>query len=629
MSAALQRLYPQAEKRVVISNATNVVPPSTSVARHDLKTIGFIANIGRDKGVMTFIDVAEAVHRERPQVTAVLAGPFTDTSVRDEVQSRLVGAPWLTYTGPVHDSEKDEFYRAVDVLVFPTRYAEEAEPRVINEALSYGAPVVSTRRGCIPDILDRGAGLAIRESEDFVAAASRRLVEWYDTPSSFAATSAAALQAHHEMYRTDTPRFEAALRDLIEAAAPFRSNRAEEGHVSPREEQPQRRVLSIIHFPVFGGPHNRALRIAASLEARGWTMVVTVPSEDGTATSRLRAGGVQTVSIPLSRARATLNPLRQVQTIARFGPDVQRLRQLIRDMDADVVLINGLANPHGAIAARLEGKPVVWQILDTRTPPPFREGLMLMTRGLADVLMVTGHRVARLHWGSASFGERLVTFFPPVDTDLFRPDTTMRAEARQELGFGGDDFVVGTVGNINPQKRHSHFLRAAAILRESLPNARFAILGATSANHAKYAATLAKEAEQLGLRLGDDLVMMDPAQRVNVLASAFDLFWLTAGNRSEGISTVVEEAMSLGIPVLATDVGSLREAVDNGQTGFVVAPDDVNALASASLLIARDPALHSTMSVKSRQVAQSRFSVKASAEAHLAAFEMAMAVRGR
>jgi len=222
MSDNLHRLYPQAEKRVVISNATNVARPATGAARHDLKTIGFIANIGRDKGVMEFIDVAEAVHRLRPHVTGVLAGPFADDRVRDEVQFRLSAAPWLKYVGAVYDSAKHAFFGGVDALVFPTRYVEEAEPRVINEALSHGSPVVSTRRGCIPDVLDSGAGLAVADSEDFVRAATRQLIEWHDSPTSFAESSAAALRAHHEMCGTDAPQFQAVVQDLIEAAAPSR-----------------------------------------------------------------------------------------------------------------------------------------------------------------------------------------------------------------------------------------------------------------------------------------------------------------------------------------------------------------------------------------------------------------------
>jgi glycosyltransferase involved in cell wall biosynthesis len=386
-----------------------------------------------------------------------------------------------------------------------------------------------------------------------------------------------------------------------------------------------KRVVSIIHFPVFGGPHNRAARIAKGLESRGWHLSVVMSAEEGNAAKRLRDAGVDVVTVPLNRVRASWNPRYHLKLLATLARDIARLRSVIRDLGADVVMVNGLTNPHGAVAARLEAKPLVWQILDTRTPPPAREGLMALVVCLADVLMVTGNRVAHLHRGASTFRDRLITFFPPVDTELFRPDADQRRLARQYLGFGEADFVVGTVGNMNPQKRHGQFIRAAARLRRDLPNARFAILGSIPTNHSKHVNSVLDEARRAGLTRGRDLLLLDPENRVHFLASAFDVFWLTAGRRSEGISTVVEEAMALGIPVVATDVGSLREAVDDAESGFIVPPDDPVAMADATLRLARDPELRQRMSVRSRNVALDRFDVAGCVDAHVRAFELATA----
>lgn len=386
-----------------------------------------------------------------------------------------------------------------------------------------------------------------------------------------------------------------------------------------------KRVVSIIHYPVFGGPHNRAATIAKGLESRGWNLSVVMPAEEGNAAKRLRDAGVDVITVPLNRVRASWNPRYHVKLLATVARDVARLRSVIRDLGADVVMLNGLANPHGALAGRFEVKPVVWQILDTRIPPPAREGLMTLVLCLADVLMVTGNRVALLHRGASMFRDRLITFFPPVNTELFRPDPEQRRLARRYLGFGETDFVVGTVGNVNPQKRHGQFIRAAARLRRDLPNARFAILGSISANHSKHVNSVLDEAHRAGLTQGRDFLVLDPENQVPFLARAFDVFWLTAGIRSEGISTAVEEAMALGVPVVATDVGSLREAVDDGESGFIVRPDDPSAMAAATLKLARDPELHQTMSVRSRIVALDRFDVAGCVDAHVRAFELATA----
>jgi len=120
------------------------------------------------------------------------------------------------------------------------------------------------------------------------------------------------------------------------------------------------RVLNVTHYPVFGGPHNEVLRLAAPLREAGVEMTVLLPDEPGNAAERLRSAGIDVLTMPLHRLRATTRPLTHLRLVARFWPEVQAIRSVVRERDIDIVKINGLVNPHGAIAARLEGVPVVW-----------------------------------------------------------------------------------------------------------------------------------------------------------------------------------------------------------------------------------------------------------------------------
>ena len=97
-----------------------------------------------------------------------------------------------------------------------------------------------------------------------------------------------------------------------------------------------------------------------------------LPEEPGSAAGRLRAGGVPVITLPLSRLRRSRDPRPHLALLAGLGPDVRRIRRALRGGGHDLVVLTGLANPHGAIAARLEGLPLVWQILDTATPPAVR-----------------------------------------------------------------------------------------------------------------------------------------------------------------------------------------------------------------------------------------------------------------
>lgn len=385
------------------------------------------------------------------------------------------------------------------------------------------------------------------------------------------------------------------------------------------------RTLFVVHYPVFGGPHNQALRLDAPLAARGWDTIVLIPDEPGNANQRLTDARVNVIQASLHRLRAKPSAKLQWDFLRGFWPGVKAIRQIIREQRIDTVMVGGLVNPHAAIAARLEGIPVIWQILDTRTPRPLVKLLMPIVKRLADAVLVTGMDVARAHPGATDFGDRLFSFFPPVDTERFHADEQMRRSARNQLGIGNHALMIGNVSNVNPQKDQMTFVRAAGNLHATHPDLRFAILGAKYPMHDQYVRDLEAEARSVGLTIGKDLLFHDPGSDVARFGSALDIFWLTSEPRSEGIPTVVEEAMALGLPVVTTDVGSVRDAVLDGSTGFVVAPRDPQAIADATRKLIDDPELRGRFGGAARKRAVETFSVELCADTHVAALNAAIA----
>jgi glycosyltransferase involved in cell wall biosynthesis/SAM-dependent methyltransferase len=377
--------------------------------------------------------------------------------------------------------------------------------------------------------------------------------------------------------------------------------------------------LVVIHYPFFGGPHNQALRLDRPLRERGITTTVLLPGEPGNAASRLRSGGVETIEIPLGRLRAKADATFQMHYAARLAGDVHRIRALIRERGIDFVEIAGLVNVQAGIAARLEGIPIVWQLLDTRAPRWLRRVLMPLVLHLADSIMCTGQAVAAAHPGVTSLNGRLVSFFPPVDTGEFRPDAERRAAARSEIGIPPGAFLAGCVANLTPQKRLEHLISGAERVHLSEPDIRFAIFGRPMESHREYEHAIRDGACKA------DIPIVDPRDRVAHLLPALDVFLLTSGARSEGIPTAVLEAMAAGVPAVATDVGALVEAVDDGRTGIIVPPQDVDAMAAAVIELARNPDLLASMKERARETAARLFDVETCADAHMRAYEAALA----
>jgi glycosyltransferase involved in cell wall biosynthesis len=390
------------------------------------------------------------------------------------------------------------------------------------------------------------------------------------------------------------------------------------------------RILFVIHFPVFGGPHNQALQLARPLSDRGFDTVVVVPDDAGDAAERLRAGGVAVRLIGLHRLRALRNLGANIALVLNAPNEIARLRAIIRSERISIVQIGGLVNPHAAIAARLERLPVVWQLLDTRAPWPVATIAMVFVRKLADVVMSTGLGVAKSHPSYAAIADRLIPFFPPVNLDRFAPDPERRMAARASWGVPADRLVVGCVANINPQKGIVELVRAfkLACVRSPGLKAALVLVGAEYPHHASYSASVRRQIKAEGLVEGQDVILVGGRADVEGQLAGMDIFALSAVPRSEGVTTSVLEAMAVGLPAVVTDVGALREAVDHGQTGFVIPTTDTTGFGLALADLLNDRELRSSMGQAARDAAEAMFGIDACVESHVQAYARAQAARG-
>jgi glycosyltransferase involved in cell wall biosynthesis len=384
------------------------------------------------------------------------------------------------------------------------------------------------------------------------------------------------------------------------------------------------RLLAVVHGPVFGGGLNQFVQLREPFLRRGWETIVAVPTE-GDAAERLREQGVETVAMPLHRLRATPDPRTQARFLAGIRPEIRALRQLIRERDIDLVQAHGDTNPHAAIAGQLEDVAVVWQLYDTRTPPLLRRVTMPFVTRIADSITTWGQELARVHPGTERLGDRQVVVFPPVDADRFRRDGHARRAAREEFGVPSDAFVAGAVGNRNPSKGYEWLVRALALARREDRSVQARVVGAPSPVHAAYERSVLREAVALGV---DDVFdLRDAGTRVPSLMPAFDALVLSSVSRSEGIPTVILEAMACGIPVIATDVGAVREVLVSGEAGLLVPPKDADAIAGAILRLTREPDLAARMGARGRELVEERYRLDRCADRHLRAYELALAHR--
>ena len=105
--------------------------------------------------------------------------------------------PHARHVGPLYGGDKQRFFQRTDLLLFPTRYQNEAEPVTLHEALQAGATVVAASRGCIGGMLPDHCGAA-RPAEQFEAQALETLKELDQLDQAQRSARRQAIQAHYQ-----------------------------------------------------------------------------------------------------------------------------------------------------------------------------------------------------------------------------------------------------------------------------------------------------------------------------------------------------------------------------------------------------------------------------------------------
>lgn len=379
-----------------------------------------------------------------------------------------------------------------------------------------------------------------------------------------------------------------------------------------------RRVLCVVHSPLYGGPHNEVLRLDEAMRRRGWETVIAVPDEPGTAGPRLRGSGIELEQLPLGRLRA--DPRLLPRFVSSFRPTVLALDEAIGRTGASVVQIGGLVNPHAAFAARRRGAAVVWQIVDAGSPALLRRAAMSLVRRYADAIMFDGEALIAAHGGRESLSMPTFVYFPPVDTERFAPSPERRASLRAELGIPPDAPVVGTVTHLTPLKALETFLAAARQVASATPETRFVVVGAAPESHAAYGERLRRQAAELDLP--HPILFAGPRDDVECWYAAMDVHLITS--RSEGTTTTALEAQACGVPVVSTDVGAVHEVVEDGVTCLLVLPGDPDAIAAATLGLLEDPEQRAEMGRAGRAAAVERFGIETAADLRARVYESAL-----
>jgi mannosyltransferase len=218
---------------------------------------------------------------------------------------------------------------------------------------------------------------------------------------------------------------------------------------------------------------------------------------------------------------------------------------------------------------------------------------------------------------SASFLKRKATvILHGVDTDRYSPAAN-RAAAFAETGLPGR-YAVGCFGRVRAQKGTDVFVEAMCRLLPRYPDFSAIVVGAIVPEQQGFANELKKRIEAAGLKSRFLMTGELGIEEVPRWYQRLTIYAFTS--RNEGFGLTLIEAMSAGAALVASRAGAAEVVVDDGVTGVLTPPGDVDALVAALEPLMRDPASATAMGERARARVLEKFSLDAEANAIAAVY---------
>jgi glycosyltransferase involved in cell wall biosynthesis len=267
------------------------------------------------------------------------------------------------------------------------------------------------------------------------------------------------------------------------------------------------------------------------------------------------------------------------------------------------------AHLYGSIAARLCSIPLVWRFHDILSPPDFSplliklvvffgkffpEKILAVSRTTEDQLIEKG--VDR---------KKIRVIFNGIDEDRFKVQPGFR-DIREEYRLENGAKLIGCIGRIIPQKGHKIFLSAIPGVIRERPETFFLIIGEVFLGEDAYQKELLEMVERNGIEKRVFMTGFRPD--IEHVIRSLDIVVLPS-IAPEAFGLTLLEAMVLKKPVIASDIGGVKEIIEDGVHGFLVEPNRSGPIAERILYLLTHPDMANQMAERAQERVHQRFSL--------------------
>jgi glycosyltransferase involved in cell wall biosynthesis len=290
--------------------------------------------------------------------------------------------------------------------------------------------------------------------------------------------------------------------------------------------------------------------------------------------------GVKLIIVPSLIRR--INPILDLQTLFRL------YRIFLQEKPAIVHTHTSKAGILGRWASFLAGVPII-----VHTPHGhifygyhgiIKTGLFVLMERLTAlitdrIIALTKREKGEHIQFNISKPHKFVVIHSGVPLENFSKIFTNNDKLKKKLGIPVADSIVGTVGRLVEIKGHRYLLDAARSVLNKIANVTFLLIG-----DGHLMTELISHASALGIK--NKVIFAGWRSDIPQLINTFDIFVLPSLN--EGMGRVLVEAMAIGKPIVASDIGGIPDLVKNGANGILFPPGNVDAMAEAIIKLLLD-----------------------------------------
>ena len=319
--------------------------------------------------------------------------------------------------------------------------------------------------------------------------------------------------------------------------------------------------------------------------------------------------GIKTAQIAFSekitsvyRDEIELNPVNLVSYFYHIISAIKKTFQFIKQYDVDILHPHdNLSKIIGSIAGKFAGVKVVTHCHDLLKESSIERLLMIYQLLFINRIITDSNATGEVFRISGKKSDSVVTVYNGIDISRFNPDENGDS-IRESLKIEKDITIIGIIGVFDKCKGHMYLFQAISNLVKKNNKDIICVVIGDGREKDEFMKFVLEN------NISEYVKFLSYRNDIPDLLKIIDIVVMPSIQESFGIVSL--EAMAMKVPVIATNVGGLPEAIEDGKTGIIVPPKDIDSLENAIKYLIENPQIRKIMGRAGRKRVADKFSIK-------------------